>query len=59
MVLLNKNEEEVIIDLKRYHEAVPTQFKARDIITDQEFVFENTLKIPAATAMILEIETDR
>lgn len=59
MVLLNKNEEEVIIDLKRYHEAVPTQFKARDIITDQEFSFENTLKIPAATAMILEIETDR
>lgn len=59
MVLLNKNEEEVTIDLKRYQEAIPPQFKAKDIITDQEFSFENTLKIPAATAMILEIETDR
>ena len=58
MVLLNKNEEEVTIDLKRYQEAIPPQFKAKDIITDQEFGFENTLKIPAATAMILEIETD-
>lgn len=59
MVLLNKNQEEVTIDLKRYQEAIPPQFKAKDIITDQEFSFENTLKIPAATAMILEIETDR
>ena len=55
MILLNKNRESVKLDLMRYSEMIPTKFKAKDIITDKEFVVTNALEMPARAAMILEI----
>jgi glycosidase len=55
MILLNKNKENVNLDMKRYYEMIPAKFKAKDIITNKEFEVVNTLEIPAKTAIILEI----
>jgi hypothetical protein len=55
MILLNKNKENVHLDMKRYSEMIPARFKARDIITDREFEVNNTFEVSAKTAMIMEI----
>jgi glycosidase len=55
MVLLNKNTTDVSIDLKRYSQMIPTKFEAKEVITNKNISAENTLIIPAKTAMILEI----
>lgn len=56
MVLLNKNSENVNLDMNRYSEMIPTTFRANDIISDKEILVKNTLEVPAKTAMILEIK---
>jgi glycosidase len=56
MVLLNKNADDVKLDLGRYAEMISNKFQAKDIISDKEFQVENTLTIKAKTAMILEIK---
>lgn len=56
MVLLNKNSENVTLDMNRYSEMIPNTFRAKDIISDKEILVKNTLEIPAKTAMILEIK---
>lgn len=56
MVLLNKNTEQVNLDVKRYSQMIPNKFKAKDIITDKQISVEDILTIAPKTAMILEIE---
>jgi len=56
MVLLNKNNDKVTLDLNRYKEMISTSFKANDIISGKDFSFQNTIDIPAKTAMILEVK---
>lgn len=55
MVLLNKNTDKVTLNLSRYKEMIANHFNAKDIISGKDFSFENTIDIPAKTAMILEI----
>ncbi|HEX9826460.1 MAG TPA: glycoside hydrolase family 13 protein [Flavobacteriaceae bacterium] len=55
MVLLNKNSENVTLNMNRYSEMISNKFKAKDIILDKEFDVENILTISGKTAMILEI----
>ncbi|MFN8354911.1 MAG: glycoside hydrolase family 13 protein [Spirosomataceae bacterium] len=56
MVLLSKNPEAVQLDLKRYTQMIPLQFKAKDIVSGKQLEVKNTLTIAPKTAMILEIE---
>lgn len=56
MVLLNKNTEQVNLDVKRYSQMISNKFKAKDIISDRQILVEDNLTIPPKTAMILEIE---
>ncbi|SMO91350.1 Glycosidase [Saccharicrinis carchari] len=56
MVILNKNSESVLLDMNRYNEVIPNKFKAKEIISDQEIIVENTLRISAKTAMILDVK---
>ncbi|MEW5844383.1 MAG: glycoside hydrolase family 13 protein [Bacteroidota bacterium] len=56
MVLLNKNSENVNLDMNRYSEMIPNTFRARDIISDKEIFVKDTLEVPSKTAMILEIK---
>lgn len=55
MVILNKNESDVILDMKRYSQIIPNSFTAKDIVSGKEISVQNTLLAPAKTAMILEI----
>lgn len=56
MVLLNKNTDNVTLDMNRYTQMISNTFKAKDIISGKEISVENSLTIPRKTAMILEIE---
>jgi len=55
MVLLNKNEAAVTVDMNRYKEIIPNHFTAKDIVSNTAITVNNTLEIAAKTAMILEI----
>ncbi|NOU16494.1 MAG: glycoside hydrolase family 13 protein [Bacteroidales bacterium] len=56
MIILNKNSENVTLDIKRYSQMISSKFKAKEIICDKEFIVEDSLIIPSKTAMILEIK---
>ena len=56
MVILNKNKENVTLDMNRYKEMIPNVFKAHDVISNREILVNNNLEVKAKTAMILEIE---
>lgn len=56
MVLLNKNNDGVVLDMNRYSQMIANKFRAKDIISGREINVENTLTIKRKTAMILEIE---
>lgn len=56
MILLNKNQEKVTLDMNKYKEMIPNVFKAKNIISNKEISVNNTLEIGKTTAMILEIK---
>lgn len=56
MILLNNNSEPVSLDINRYNQMIPNKLSVKDVISEKEFDIENTLTIPAKTAMILEIK---
>lgn len=56
MVALNKSSNPVTLDMNRYSQIIPATYKARDVIHDEMLTIENTLTVPAKTAMILEIK---
>lgn len=55
MVILNKNEQPVNLDMNRYDETVPKKFSAREVISGQKLAIRENIQVPALTAMILEI----
>lgn len=55
MIILNKNKENVTINMNDYKEMMPNVFRAKDIISNQELTVNNTLEVKAKSAMILEI----
>jgi glycosidase len=55
MVLLNKNETEKTVSTSRFSEIVKGRKSGRDIISDKEFADISEIKIPAKTAMIVEL----
>jgi glycosidase len=56
MVILNKNKEQVTLDMTQYNNLIPALSQVKDIISDAEFNIETTLAIKAKTAMILQIK---
>jgi glycosidase len=55
MVVMNANEKEEVVDLKRFSEAIKSSVKGKDVITDKEILLQNTLTVPAKTSMIIEL----
>ncbi|GLR15545.1 glycoside hydrolase family 13 protein [Portibacter lacus] len=53
IILLNKNEQNVELDFKKYQKYFPKS-KAKDIISKQEINLNNPLQLKAMTAYILE-----
>lgn len=56
MVILNKSTNAATLEMNRYAQMIQPIFKARDIVNGKELSVENTLPVPAKTAMILEIQ---
>ena len=56
MVILNKNKEKVLLDMKKYYKMIPETFTAKDIINDREITIQKTLEIAPRSALILEIK---
>lgn len=56
MVLLNKSNENVELDVNRYSQLISNKFTAKEIITDSEITVDNFITISPKIAMILEIK---
>ena len=56
MVMLNSNEMEKKVDTNRFSEITKGYQKGKEIITSKEISTISELKIPAKTAMIIELQ---
>ena len=55
MVVINNNEKEEVLDLKRFSEAIKSSTKGKEIITEKEISLKDNLIVPAKTSMIIEL----
>ncbi|MVM41892.1 alpha-amylase [Spirosoma sp. HMF3257] len=55
MVATNTNEKEILLDTTRFIERMKGFTSARDILTDQKLTDLKNIKLPAKTAMVLEL----
>ncbi|PWJ56983.1 glycosidase [Dyadobacter jejuensis] len=55
MVILNKNKKEYQLDLKRFEEILPRQFKAQDVLQDRSIDISDHLTLQPGKALLLEI----
>lgn len=56
MVVVNANEKEEVVDLKRFSEAIKSSSKGKDIISEKELSLQNNLTVPARTSMVIELK---
>jgi len=56
MVILNKNQEETLLDTSRFIEATGSCTSGRNVITGETLSLTGTLTLPAKTPLILELE---
>jgi glycosidase len=55
MVVVNNNEKDQTLDLKRFAESLNGVTKGKDVISGKEFPMEKSLTVPAKTPMIIEL----
>jgi len=55
MVVVNNNDKEEVLDLKRFSESIKSSTSGKEIISDKEISLQNSLNIPAKTSMIIEL----
>lgn len=56
MVVINNNEKDTTLDLKRFAESLNTTSKGKEVISDTEISLQNSLMIPAKTSFIIELQ---
>lgn len=56
MVILNSNEKDQVIDLKRFAESLNGFSKGKEIISERELSLQDTLTISAKTSMVIELK---
>lgn len=56
MVIINNNEKDQTLDLKRFAESLNGFTKGKEIISDKEIPLQNSMNIPAKTPLIIELE---
>ena len=56
MVVLNNNTEDQELQLKRFAEGLAKSTSGTDIISEKQLVLEKTLKVPAKTPMVIELD---
>ena len=56
MVILNKNDKKITLDMKTYQDMIPDSFTAKEVNTGTEITVNGSLEIAPKTAMILEMK---
>ncbi|MDR4890804.1 MULTISPECIES: glycoside hydrolase family 13 protein [unclassified Chryseobacterium] len=56
MVVINNNEKDQPLDLKRFAESLNGFTKGKDIISGKDILLQNSMNIPAKTPFIIELE---
>ncbi len=56
MVAVNKNKEAKSLSLQRFEEVLKDHRTGRDVISEESFLMDKILQIPAGTALVLELE---
>ena len=56
MVILNKNDKKITLDMKTYQDMIPSIFNAKDALSGKEINVNGTLEVAPTSALILEIK---
>ena len=56
MVVMNKNEKEVMIDNKRFSEILKNKITAANVITGEKTAVSNPFSVPAKSALVFELK---
>ena len=56
MVILNKNDKKITLDMKTYQAMIPYNFNAKDALSGKEINVNGTLEVAPKSALILEIK---
>jgi hypothetical protein len=56
MVIMNGTDKEATIATKRYEEVMKGKTKGKNVLTEESLQDIGTIKVPAMTALILELE---
>ena len=56
MVILNKNDKKITLDMKTYQAMIPYNFNAKDALSGKEINVNGTLEVAPKLALILEIK---
>jgi glycosidase len=56
MVVLNNNEKEQTLDLKRFAESLTNVQNGKEIISGKEISLQNNITIPAKSSLIIELQ---
>lgn len=56
MVVINNNEKDQTLNLKRFAESLNGFTKGKEVISGKEFMLQNTINISAKTPLIIELE---
>src|SRR5690606_10647117 len=56
MVIVNNNEKDQMLDLKRFSESLKKVSKGKEVISGKEFSLQNSLNVPAKTSLIIELQ---
>ncbi|MDR3024805.1 glycoside hydrolase family 13 protein [Chryseobacterium sp.] len=56
MVIINNNEKDQTLDLKRFTESLNGFTKGKEVISGKEISLQNSMNIPAKTPLIIELE---
>ena len=56
MVILNKNDKKIALDMKTYQDMIPSIFNAKEALSGKKINVNGTLEVAPKSALILEIK---
>ncbi|AZA83022.1 alpha-amlyase [Chryseobacterium lactis] len=56
MVILNNNETDQTLDLKRFEESLKGYSKGKEVISGKEWMLQDKIVVPAKSSLIIELE---
>lgn len=56
MVIINNNEKDQTLDLKRFEESLKGFSKGKEVISEKEIAIQNNIIVPAKTPLIIELK---